>query len=111
MLRALALVFVAAPLASGPALPQTPYDGQWIVTVITKTGSCEPSSKFPLTVLDGRVSGSGEVSGSIGYQGIVRVVIRGVYASGHLNGNTGLGKWSGASGGIACSGRWKALRQ
>ena len=30
---------------------------------------------------------------------------------GQLNANGGSGKWNGASGGIACSGRWEASRQ
>jgi hypothetical protein len=54
--------------------------------------------------------GAGDASGSIGRQGIVRVSVRVVYANGQLNGNAGTGKWNGASGGIACSGRWEASR-
>jgi hypothetical protein len=102
----------AAVLATAPAAAQTPYDGLWNVTVVTKTGSCEPSARSTLTVADGRVSAAGaEVSGSIGREGLVRVSINGAYASGQLSGNTGSGKWNGASGGIPCSGRWEASRQ
>jgi hypothetical protein len=101
----------AAALAIAPAAAQTPYDGLWNVTVVTKTGSCEPSARSTLTVADGRVSAAGaEVSGSIGRDGLVRVSINGAYASGQLSGNTGSGKWNGASGGIPCSGRWEASR-
>src|ERR1700675_2708206 len=82
----------AAALAIAPAAAQTPYDGLWNVTVVTKTGSCEPSARSPLTVTDGRVSAAGaEVSGSIGRDGLVRVSINGAYASGQLSGNTGSG--------------------
>jgi hypothetical protein len=102
----------AAVLATAPAAAQTPYDGLWNVTVVTKTGSCEPSARSTLTVADGRVSAAGaEVSGSIGREGLVRVSINGAYASGQLSGNSGSGKWNGASGGIPCSGRWEASRQ
>jgi hypothetical protein len=109
--KAFALSFVAAALVAGPAFAQTPYDGLWNVTIQTRAGSCEPSTQYPLTVLDGRVTGAGDASGSIGRQGLVRVSVRGAYANGQLIGNAGSGKWNGASGGIACSGRWEALRQ
>ena len=107
---AIVFSFVAAALVTGPASAQTPYDGLWNVTILTKTGSCEPSVQYPLTVTDGRVSGAADVSGSIGREGIVKVSIRGAYANGQLSGNGGSGKWNGASAGIACSGRWEASR-
>ena len=103
---------VLAAGAVAPAGAQTPYDGLWSVTVVTKTGSCEPSTRSTLTVTDGKVSAAGaDVSGSIGREGVVRVSINGAYANGQLNGNAGSGKWNGASGGIPCSGRWEASRQ
>ena len=98
-------------LAAEPAIAQTPYDGLWNVTIMTRTGSCEPSIKYPLTVTDGRISGPADVSGSIGRDGIVKVSIRGAYANGQLSGNVASGKRNGASGGLACSGRWQAIRQ
>ena len=94
-----------------PAFAQTPYDGLWSVTVLTRAGSCEPSARYPLTVIDGKVSGASEVSGGVGREGIVRVSIGGAYANGKLSGNSGSGKWNGASAGILCSGRWEAPRQ
>jgi hypothetical protein len=101
-----------AAFAAAPASAQTPYDGLWNVTVVTKTGSCEPSSRSTLTVADGKVSAPGaDVTGSIGREGLVRVSIHGAYANGQLSGNAGSGKWNGASAGIPCSGRWEASRQ
>jgi hypothetical protein len=105
------LGLIAATCVVAPAFAQTPYDGLWNVTILTKAGSCEPSVRYPLTVTDGKVSGAADVSGSVGREGIVRVSIRGAYANGQLNGNGGSGRWNGASGGIACSGRWEASRQ
>ncbi|WP_375412587.1 hypothetical protein [uncultured Bradyrhizobium sp.] len=105
-------VVAAAAVASVPAVAQSPYDGLWSVTIVTKTGSCEPSARYPLTVADGKVSAAGaDVSGSVGREGNVRVSISGAHANGQLSGNSGSGKWNGASGGIACSGRWEASRQ
>ena len=102
----------AAGLAAAPALAQTPYDGLWNVTIVTKAGSCEPATHSMLTVADGKVSAAGaEVSGSIGREGLVRVSIHGAYANGQLSGNAGSGKWNGASAGIPCSGHWEASRQ
>jgi hypothetical protein len=105
-------LIAAAGLAVAPAIAQTPYDGLWNVTIVTKAGSCEPSTHSTLTVEDGKISASGaNVSGSIGREGLVRVSINGAYANGQLNGNAGWGKWNGASAGVPCSGRWEASRQ
>ena len=108
----LSSIFVAATVATVPAMAQTPYDGLWNVTIVTKTGTCEPSASSTLTVADGKISAPGaDVSGTIGREGLVRVSIHGAYANGQLNGNAGSGKWNGASAGIPCSGRWEASRQ
>jgi hypothetical protein len=104
-------LLAAAGLTAAPASAQSPYDGLWNVTVVTKTGSCEPQTSTTLTVTDGKISGPGaDVSGSVGREGLVRVSIRGAYANGQLNGNAGSGKWNGASAGVPCSGRWEASR-
>ena len=102
----------AAALAAAPASAQTPYDGLWNVTIMTKAGSCEPQTRSTLTVTDGKVSATGaDITGSIGREGLVRVTIAGAYANGQLSGNAGSGKWNGASAGVPCSGRWQASRQ
>jgi hypothetical protein len=101
-----------AAVAAAPALAQTPYDGLWNVTIVTSSGSCEPTASSTLTVSDGKISGTGaNVSGSIGNGGLVKVSINGAYANGQLSGNAGSGKWNGASAGVPCSGRWEASRQ
>jgi type 1 fimbria pilin len=102
----------AATLADAPAFAQSPYDGLWNITIVTKAGSCEPSTRSTVTVTDGKVSAPGaDVTGSIGREGLVRVSIGGAYANGQLNGNAGSGRWNGASAGVPCSGRWEASRQ
>jgi hypothetical protein len=90
---------------------QTPYDGIWNVTTQTRTGSCEPTAHYALTVLDGKVSGPENVSGTVSRSGNVRVSIGAAYANGQLGGNAGSGKWNAASGGAPCSGRWEASKQ
>lgn len=115
--RVLTMIFVsalaaAATLAAAPANAQTPYDGLWNVTIMTKAGSCEPQTRSTLTVTDGKVSAAGaDITGSIGREGLVRVTIAGAYANGQLSGNAGSGRWNGASAGVPCSGRWEASRQ
>jgi hypothetical protein len=105
-------IIAAAPLGVTPANAHNPYDGLWNVTIVTNTGSCEPSTSSTLTVIDGKISAPGaSVSGTIGRGGLVRVSINGAYANGQLNGNAGRGKWNGASAGVPCSGRWEASRQ
>jgi hypothetical protein len=105
-------VFLLAGSASVPAFAQQPFDGVWNVTIVTKSGGCEPTANSTLTVSEGKISAAGaNVSGSIGHEGLVRVSINGAYANGQLSGNAGSGKWNGASGGIPCSGRWQASRQ
>ena len=111
----IALIITAA-IATGslaaPAFAQNPYDGNWQVTIVTKSGSCEPTASSMLTVSDGRITAPGaNVSGTIGREGLVKVLINGAYANGQLSGNAGSGKWNGASAGIPCSGRWEASRQ
>src|ERR1700754_476417 len=100
----------AATLAAAPASAQSPYDGLWQVTVVTKSGSCDAQTTSTVSVADGKISG-GPVSGTVGSGGLVRVSINGAYANGQLSGNSGSGKWNGASSGVPCSGRWEASRQ
>ena len=95
-----------------PAIAQTPYDGVWNVTVETRAGSCEPSVHYPVTVSDGKISAAGaDITGNVGRDGHVRASIGGAFANGNLNGSSGSGKWSSASAGAPCSGRWEASKQ
>ena len=104
------IIASSAAFISVPASAQSPYDGLWQVTVVTKAGTCDAQTTANVNVADGKISG-GPVSGTVGSGGLVRVSINGAYANGQLNGNSGSGKWNGASAGVACSGRWEASRQ
>jgi hypothetical protein len=108
---AVLLVLSATATFAAPALARSDYDGVWNVTVVTRTGSCEPTTHYPLTVADGKVSGAADLSGSVGPSGMVKASLKGAFANGHLSGNAGSGKWNGASAGMPCSGRWTATRQ
>jgi hypothetical protein len=104
------LVLSAMTLFAAPAVAQTEYDGLWSVTVVTKTGSCQPTTSYPLVVTDGNVSGAADLSGSVGRNGVVRASLRGAFASGQLSGHAGSGRWNSASAGMPCSGRWMATK-
>jgi hypothetical protein len=109
---AVLLVLSATAMSfADPAFARSDYDGVWNVTVVTRTGSCEPTTRYPLMVADGKVSGAADLSGSVGPGGVVRASLRGAFANGQLSGNAGSGKWNGASAGMPCSGRWSATRQ
>lgn len=105
------LLLLSAVTLAAPAIAQTDYDGVWNVTVITKTGSCQPTTSYPLVVTDGNVSGAADLSGSVGRNGMVRASLSGAFANGHLSGNAGSGRWNAASAGMPCSGRWVATRR
>jgi len=105
------IALFAIVMMAAPAIAQTPYDGLWNVTVVTKTGSCQPTASYPLVVAEGKVSGAADVSGRIGNNGMVKVSLGGAFANGQLSGNVGSGKWNSASTGTPCSGRWMATRQ
>ena len=110
--RALPVLLLSAmTLFAAPAIAQTDYDGVWSVTVITRTGSCQQTTSYPLVVADGNVSGAADLSGSVGRNGVVRASLKGAHASGQLSGNAGSGRWNSASAGMPCSGRWSATRQ
>jgi hypothetical protein len=99
-------------LLAGSALAGTPpYDGVWDVTVETRTGSCEPSAQYRLTVQDGKISGPANIAGTVAHEGMVKVSINGVYAFGQLVGRIGSGKWNAAATGKPCSGRWQATKE
>lgn len=105
-----AIMLVGFSLVASPVFASN-YDGSWNVTIYTSNGNCEPSSRYPVTIANGRVSTMQGDSGSVNSSGIVRVSINGAFANGVMNGSSGSGKWNGASSGVACSGRWEAAKQ
>jgi hypothetical protein len=104
-----------------PVEAKTPFDGPWAVTIMTKSGSCDPAYRYALVVADGTVtydaresSGLIAISGKVDGQGQVKVNLsRGeqqANANGKLSQNGGAGTWTGKSSSVACSGRWEAKR-
>jgi hypothetical protein len=113
-----AAALTAVIVLAGSAKAGSSFDGAWKVTIITQSGNCDPAYSYPVKVVGGRVSYSGDgsfdISGHVGDAGAVSVAIaRGdqkASASGKLSANSGAGQWSGKSSSMTCSGRWEATR-
>ena len=102
-------------LAQGQARAAMPFDGNWTVSIVTQSGSCDRSYTFPVSIIDGRFDGAnGALLGTVNAKGGVNVMLGGGdrrgTASGRLTGNAGAGRWSGNATGASCSGRWTATR-
>jgi len=118
--RTLGLFAVAAiaAAASVPVLARTPYDGAWSVLIVTRSGACEPNSRFRVEIVNGRVIGPGgsgvAVQGQVSRAGAVSVSVRsqGQWASGYgrLGGSRGGGRWRGQGSSGSCAGSWVAQR-
>jgi hypothetical protein len=109
---------VVASATSAPVLARTPYDGAWSVLITTRSGACEPASRFGVEIVNGRVIGPGgsgaSVRGQVSRAGSVSVSVQaqGQWASGfgRLGGSRGGGRWRGQGSGGSCAGTWVALR-
>jgi hypothetical protein len=114
-------LFVLAAIASAvsaTALARSPYDGAWSVQIMTRSGACDPSSRFGVQIINGRVVGPGgngaAVGGQVSRAGAVSVSVReqGQWASGsgRLAGSRGSGFWRGQGSRGTCAGSWVAQR-
>ena len=83
-MRMFALVVLVSLGCSAAAAGQTPHDGIWNVTILTKTGSCEPTAQYSVTVAGGKISGPQKVTGVVDREGRVRASIGSAQASGQL---------------------------
>ena len=115
---------LALPIATGILAGQTTvapaqsrYDGTWSVLIVTDAGDCDRAYRYGLRIQGGRVyydGGGAETQGRVSSNGQITVTIRqgGNHAtgSGRLSGNSGGGRWQGASSTSRCSGRWQAQR-
>ena len=106
-------------LAAGSASARTPYDGQWSVLILTKSGPCDPAYRYGLSVRNGRVSYEGSasinVSGRVSGNGAVSVRVsagsQGADGSGRLGKTSGGGNWRGLGSMGTCAGTWSAERR
>jgi len=119
--RALVLsaICVAPALVAAPrAQAATPFDGEWSVVVLTKTGICDPSYRFAGKILNGVVYYLGSVSatfsGRVAPSGAVHLTVsvgpNHAVGSGKLTTTSGTGTWRGQGPNGQCSGSWNAER-
>ena len=116
---ALALIACAGLLladTSASAARRQSFDGRWSVTATSQSGPCDPSFRFPISVIGGRVVSQdiSGVSGQVTPRGAVTVTVvqgdRYVRGTGRLAGNSGGGRWAARSSSGACTGVWQAVR-
>jgi hypothetical protein len=117
MLAAVSLSMAAQ--AQSPLAARDRFDGRWSVVVMTRGGTCAPSYRYQVEIINGVVTpGPGapaaSVAGRVTPRGQVSVSVRqgdevGL-GTGRLTGNVGEGQWSGRSPNQTCTGYWQAQR-
>ena len=104
---------------AGNATARTIYDGNWSVLIVTKSGSCDPSYRYGVQILDGNVTYGGNapitMQGRVTPKGAVRVIVQAgsqwADGSGKLTRNAGGGVWKGQGLSSMCAGVWQAERE
>ena len=106
-----------------PAVPPGPssvsqFDGNWSVSIITDSGTCDRGYRYALRIVGGRVyydNPSFSVSGQVNARGYVSVTVgagsQQAAGTGRLSRDYGQGTWSGRSATDQCSGHWEAERR
>lgn len=109
-----AVAAVMCCLAAAPVLAQD-FNGRYVVTLVTDTGSCKAKINWSVGVVDGRIDERGlfaRTTGQVNAKGEVALkVVKGsetLAASGRLSDSGGNGTWTSPS--RDCSGRWQAAK-
>lgn len=108
--------FLALAVSALPAAAAQPYDGSWLLSVTTQSGTCS-SYSWDVSITEGRiqtpsglpVTGSGNVTsgGKVAVQFTTGSDV--MTASGQANRNVASGRWNAPT--LACSGAWSAQRR
>jgi hypothetical protein len=113
---AVAALSLAAALPAPRSAEAVPsYDGIWSVVIVTEQGLCDRAYRAPIRITKGNLvnAGSGQftISGTVGKDGTVTVLVshgdKSATGTGRLSGKTGAGSWSGGP----CAGTWQAERR
>ncbi len=113
---AVAALSLAAALPAPRSAEAVPsYDGIWSVVIVTEQGLCDRAYRAPIRITKGNLvnAGSGQftISGKVGKDGTVTVLVsqgdKSATGTGRLSGKTGTGSWSGGP----CAGTWQAERR
>src|SRR5262245_7582534 len=91
------------------------FDGAWSVAIITRSGGCEPSYRFGVQIINGRVVYEGETTGRVAPNGSLQVAIaqgnQRANGQGRLSRDPGSGLWRGVGSDGDCAGTWVAERR
>ena len=112
-----ALMLMAAPAVRPGAA--SAFDGHWSVVIITEAGDCDRAYRYPVEVVNGDISYSGEAgiifSGRVDARGKLSATVQrgsqSATGTGQLGRESGTGTWSGKSKTSQCRGRWEAERR
>lgn len=108
----------AVPVGRAPAATNA-FDGSWSVVIYTRSGGCDPSSRFGVRIVNGNVvndyGDAVNAQGRVLPNGAIRVSVssggQSARGEGRLTGGGGTGAWRGQGSAGACSGVWQATRR
>ena len=115
----------AAARAARPARPApaatasvAQFDGNWSVSIVTDSGSCDRGYRYALRIANGRIyydNPSFNINGQVNARGQVGVTVsaggQSASGTGRLSRDYGEGTWIGRSASDQCSGHWEAERR
>ena len=94
------------------------FDGVWSVSILTQSGPCDPSYRYPARIWRGQVvqadnDFSYQLTGAVYNNGAISVTVskggQSATGVGRLSGKRGGGRWIAAGG--QCAGVWVAMRR
>jgi hypothetical protein len=107
----------ARPVRPAPA-SVAQFDGNWSVSIVTDSGSCDRGYRYALRIADGRIyydNPSFNINGQVNARGQVSVTVsaggQSASGTGRLSRDYGEGIWIGRSASDQCSGHWEAERR
>ena len=110
----------AHPVRPAPAAPASvaQFNGNWSVSIVTDSGSCDRGYRYALRIADGRIyydNPNFTVNGVVNARGQVSVTVgaggQTASGTGRLSRDYGEGTWIGRSASDQCSGHWEAERR
>ena len=108
----------AARPAPAPPASVAQFDGNWSVSIVTDSGSCDRGYRYALRIADGRIyydNPNFTVNGVVNARGQVSVTVgaggQTASGTGRLSRDYGEGTWIGRSASDQCSGHWEAERR
>jgi hypothetical protein len=121
----LATALLAIPLTAASAAPAVraaasvaQFDGNWSVSIVTDSGSCDRGYRYALRIANGRIyydNPSFNINGQVNARGQVSVTVgaggQSASGTGRLSRDYGEGTWIGRSASDQCSGHWEAERR